>query len=207
MFHEIDTGDFRFLRQPARRVPYGDQRVSIESEIEKLVNSDIARPSTSPWASPVVMVKTKDGTWRMCVDYRCINKATKFDCFRLPRLDEALDAFAGPTVFLSLDLAMAFHQVPVTPSDFEKTAFITHVGLFEIVKMLLGLCNAPSTYQRLMSIVLRGLISRICLAYIDDVIVFSRRLIQHLDDLRAVFTRICLRSAHLCHFLRSVRWI
>ena len=190
MFNEIDTGDSRPLRQPARRVPYGDKRVAIKSEIEKLLNSDIARPSTSPWASPIVMVKKKDGTWRMCVDYRRINRSTKFDCFPLPRLDEALDAFAGSTVFSSHDLAMAYNQLPVAPSDVEKTAFITHVGLYEMVKMPFGLCNAPSTYQRLMSIVLRGLISRICIAYLDDVIVFFRRLTQHLDDLRAVFTRI-----------------
>ena len=190
VFHEIDTGGSRPLRQPARRVPYGEQRVVIENEIDKLVTADIARPSTSPWASPVVMVKKKDGTWRMCVDYRRVNKTTKFDCFPLPRLDEALDAFAGSTVFSSLDLAMAYHQVPVAPADVEKTAFITHVGLFEMVKMPFGLCNAPSTYQRLMSIVLRGLISRICLAYLDDVIVFSRRLDLHLRDLRAVFARI-----------------
>ena len=136
------------------------------------------------------MVKKKDGTWRMCVDYCRINKATKFDCFPLPRLDEALDAFAGSTVFSSLDLAIAYHQVPVTPSNVETTAFITHVGLFEMVQMPFGLCNAPSTYQRLMSIVLRELISRICLEYLDDVIVFSRRRTQHLDYLRAVFTRI-----------------
>ena len=86
---------------------------------------------------------------------------TKFDCFPLPRLDEALDAFAGTTVFSSLDLAMAYHQVPVKPADVEKTAFITHVGLYEMMKMPFGLCNAPSTYQRLMMRVLQGLIGRI----------------------------------------------
>ena len=113
VLHEIDTGDSRPLRQPARRIPYGEQRAAVESEIEKLVDAGIARPSTSPWASPVVMVKKKDGSWRMCVDYRRVNAVTKFDCFPLPRLDEALDAFAGCTVFCSLDLAMAYHQVPV----------------------------------------------------------------------------------------------
>ena len=82
----------------------------------------------------------------MCVDYRRLNTVTKFDCFPLSRLNEALDAFAGATVFYSLDLAMAYHQVPVKPADVEKTAFITHVGLYEMLKMLFGLCNAPSTY-------------------------------------------------------------
>ena len=111
----------------------------------------------------------------MCVDYRRLNSVTKFDYFPLPRLDEALDAFAGATIFSSLDLAMAHHQVPVKPSDVEKTAFITHVGLFEMQKMFFGLCNAPSTYQRLMAGVLQGLIGCICLAYLDDVIVFSKK--------------------------------
>ena len=146
VFHEIDTGDSRPLRQPARRTPYGDQRTAIENEITKLLGAGIARPSTSPWASPVVMVKKKDGSWRMCVDYRRLNTVTKFDCFPLPRLDEALDAVANCKVFSSLDLAMAYHQVPVEPQDIEKTAFITHVGLFEKTKMPFGLCNAPSTY-------------------------------------------------------------
>ena len=88
----------------------------------------------------------------MCVDYRRLNSVTKFDCFQLPRLDESLDAFAGATVFSSLDLAMAYHQVSVKPSDIKKTAFITHVGLYEMVIMPFGLCNAPSTYQRLISV-------------------------------------------------------
>ena len=136
------------------------------------------------------MVRKKDGGWRMCVDYRRLNSVTKFDCFPLPRLDEALDAFAGATVFSSLDLAMAYHQVPVKPADVEKTAFITYVGLYEMMKMPFGLCNAPSTYQRLMMSVLQSLIGRICLAYLDDVIVFSKRRDKHVNDLRAVLDRI-----------------
>ena len=171
-FHEIDTPDMRPLRQPVRRLPYGEVREAVAKKIEKLTNAGIARPSTSPWASPVVMVRKKDGGWRMCVDYRRLNSVTKFDCFPLSGLDKALDAFAGATEFSSLDLAMAYHQVPVKPADVEETAFITHVGLYEMMKMPFGLCNAPSTYQRLMMSVLQGLIGRICLAYSDDVIVF-----------------------------------
>ena len=145
------------------------------------------------------MVKKKDGSWRMCVDYRRVNAATMFDCslpVPLPRFDEALDTVAGCSVFSSLDFAMAYHQVPVAPSDVEKTAFITHAGLFEMTKMPFGLCNAPFTYQRLMSIVLRGLMTRICLVYLDDVIVYSRHHSLHLRDLRAVFERFriaCLK--------------
>ena len=122
----------------------------------------------------------------MCVDYLRLNSVMKFDCFPLTRLDEALDAFAGATVFSSLDLAMAYHQVPVTKSDIEKIAFITHVGLYEKVKMPFGLYNAPSTYQRLMSGVLQGLIGRICFAYIDDVIAFFQEAIE--SHLRSLFS-------------------
>ena len=163
-FDEIDTADIRPLRQPVRRLPYGEIRAPVESEVDKLVSAGIARQSISPWASPVVMVRKKDGGWRMCVDYRRLNSVTKFDSFPLPRIDKALDAFAGATLFSSLDLAIAYHQVPVKPVDVAKTAFITHVGLYEMIKMQFGLCNAPSTYQRLMSGVLQGLIGHICLA-------------------------------------------
>ena len=98
MFHEIDTGDVRPLRQPVRRVPYGEMRAAVEYEIDKLVSADIRRASTSPWASPVLMVRRKDGGWRMCVNYRRRNSMTKFDCFSLPCLDEYLDEVAGATV-------------------------------------------------------------------------------------------------------------
>lgn len=131
----------------------------------------------------------------MYVDYYRLNASSKFDCFPLFRLDKALDAFAGAVVFSSLDLAIAYHQVP---SDVEKTAIITHVVMLQFAKMTFCLCNAPSTYQRLMNIVLRGLVNRICLAYLDDVIVFSKRASNHMTDLRAVFERI--RSA--CHKLK-----
>ena len=119
-FHEIDTADTHPLRQPVRLLPYGEVREAVVKEIEKLTNAGIARPSSSPWASPVAMVRKKDGVWRMCVDYRRLNAVTKFDCFHFPRLDEALDVFACATVLSSLDLAMAYHQVPVKPADVEK---------------------------------------------------------------------------------------
>lgn len=110
----------------------------------------------------------------MCVDYRRFNFVKTFDCFLLPRFDKAIDTFFGATVLSILELAMASQQVPIKPSDIEKTALITHVNFYEMTKMPCGLCNAPSTYQRHMSNVLQGLIRSICLAYFDDVIVFSK---------------------------------
>ena len=185
----------RPFRQPVRRLPYGEVLEVVVSEIQKLRNAGIARASTSPWAYTVVMVRKKDGSWRMCVDYRRLNSVTKFDWFPLPRLDEALDAFSGSTVLRYLDLAMADHQVFMNPADIEKTACITHVGLFEMTKMPFGLCNALSTYQRLMTSVLYGLIGLICLVYFADVSVFSKIRSQHVDDLCQVLDPI--RAANL----------
>ena len=150
-------------------------RAAVEYEVDKLASGDIARASTSPWVFPVVMVRKMDGGLRMCVDYRRLKFVTKFECFLLPRLDESFDAFAVTTVFSNFDLAMAYHQVPVKPSDVEKIAFIMHVGLFKMQKRPFDLCNAPSTYQRFMAGVLQRLIGRICHANLHDVIVFSKK--------------------------------
>ena len=126
----------------------------------------------------------------MCVDYRRLNSITKFYCFPLPRLDEALDAFSRATVFSSLDRAMTYHQMHVKPPDFEKTALITHVGFFEIFKMPCILSNALLTYQSLINSPLQCLISQISLAYLDDVIVLSKRSAYHVTDMRTVLDRI-----------------
>ncbi len=143
LFHEIDTGDSQPIHQPARRLPYGFQRDSVDTQVADLLEAGVIRPSKSPWASPLVMVKKKDGSIRMCVDYRRLNSVTKGDRFPLPRLDEALDVFSGSVIFSSLALAMAYHQVPVSESDVEKTAFFTNSGLFEYTTMPFGLCGAP----------------------------------------------------------------
>ena len=175
-------------------------------EITKLVDAGIALKSTLPWASPVVMVRKKNCWWRMCIDYKRLNANPKFDCFPLSWHDKALYSFSGAVVFSSLYLAMAYLQVPVDPADVEQIAFLTHVGLYEMVKMPFGLCNTQSTY-RLIFVVLQSLIGRIWLGYLDDVIVYSKRIADYVLILRAVFERI--REAKLklelskCSFFRS----
>ena len=156
IFQEIDTADTRLLRQPVRRLPYGEVREAVVNEIEKLTNAGIAQSSTSPWQLFVVMVLKQHNNWRMCVDYRRLNSITKFDCFLLPRLHELLDALSGSTMISSLDHAMGYHQILVKPADLEKTVFITHVGFVEMVKMPFDFCNAQSTYQRIMTGVQHG---------------------------------------------------
>ncbi len=124
--------------------------------------------------APVVLVKKKDGSLQFCIDYRKLNQVTHKDCYPLPRVDDILDSLSGAQWFTTIDLRRGYWQVEVNPEDREKTAFSTPHGLFQFRVMPFGLCNAPSTFQRLMEIVLAGLRWNTCLAYLDDIVVFGR---------------------------------
>ena len=147
------------------------------------------RPSTSPWASPVVLVKKKDGSYRFCVDYRKLNLVTEQDAHPLPRVDDLIDSLSGHCLFSTLDLRSGYWQVSMSPEDQEKTAFITPNGLYEFLRMPYGLCTAPATFTRALSIILSGLSYDICLCYFDDVIIFSKTITEHCKRLRTVLQR------------------
>ena len=151
----------------------------------------IIRPSSSPWSSPVVLAKKKDGSLRFCVDYRRLNTATVKDAQPLPRIDDTLEALHGSRWFSTLDLQSGYWQVPLREKDKEKTAFCTGEGqLWEFEVLPFGVCNGPATFSRLMDAVLSGLAWRTCLAYLDDVIVYAPTWTTHLQRLREVFDRI-----------------
>lgn len=201
--HRIDTGAHSPLRQRPYRVSSTERRV-IDEQVGDMLKRGVIEPSDSPWASPVVLVKKKDGSIRFCVDYRRLNKITRKDVYPLPRIDDALDCLQGAEFFSSLDLRSGYWQVPMAADDKPKTAFITPDGLYEFRVMPFGLCNAPATFERMMDTILRGLKWNTCLCYLDDVVVFAPDFPTHLHRLEQVLR--CLSDAGLqlnlkkCHF-------
>lgn len=162
--HEIPLLNPAPVRQRYRRIPPSDYE-AVKAHINQLLETQVIRESSSPFASPIVLVKKKDGSLRMCVDYRQLNANTRKDAFPLPRIEESLDMLSGAKWFSTMDLASGYNQVAVSEADRAKTAFCTPFGLFEWNRMPFGLCNAPSTFgdQQCRSVLL----------YLDDIVVFS----------------------------------
>ena len=186
--HIIDMGDTQPIRQQPYRVGPETQK-EIYLQVQEMLSKDIIQPSVSPWASPVVLVKKKDGTYHFCIDFWKFNAVTCEDSYPLPRIDDTLDRLQGTRYFSTLDLMSGYWQCELHPSAREKTAFIMYGGLYEFHVMPFGLCNAPSTFQWLMESVLQGLNWVTCLIYLDDVIVFSKKFDDHLRHLTDVFDR------------------
>uniref|UniRef100_A0A3B3IF94 Gypsy retrotransposon integrase-like protein 1 n=1 Tax=Oryzias latipes TaxID=8090 RepID=A0A3B3IF94_ORYLA len=212
--HEIPLVDDAPVRQRYRRIPPSDY-VAAKEHINNLLQSQVIRESSSPFASPIVLIRKKDGGLRLCVDYRQLNSRTRKDAFPLPRIEESLDALSGARWFSTLDLASGYHQVAVAEADRPKTAFCTPFGLFEWNRMPFGLCNAPSTFQRLMQRMFGEQQGQSLLLYLDDIIVFSSTIEQHLERLELVLERLqleglkvklakCAFFQHQVHYLGHV---
>ncbi|CAF5170284.1 unnamed protein product [Rotaria magnacalcarata] len=167
----------------------------IEENLKDMLDQGIILPSASPWASSVILAPKKDGTLRFCVDYRKLNSATIRDAYPIPRIDDTLDSLQEAKFVSTLALRSGYWQVEMDKNSREKTAFVTHKGLFEFNVMSFGLTSAPATFQRLMDIVLAGLKWQYCLVYIDDVVIFSPTFEQHIKLLEKVFQ--ALQSANL----------
>ncbi|GFW15556.1 retrovirus-related Pol polyprotein from transposon 297 [Trichonephila clavipes] len=192
--HRIDTADHSPIKQHPRRLPFAKQE-EVGTLLREMQENDIIEPSSSPWASPIVLVHKKDGSTRFCVDYRKLNDVTKKDSYPLPRIDDTLDTLSGHKWFSTLDLKSGYWQVEIHPEDREKTAFTSGQGLWQFKVMPFGLCNAPATFERLMETVLKGLTFEACLIYLDDVIIGGRTFEEHLQNIRKVLSK--LRDANL----------
>ena len=163
--------------------------------------------STLLWAAPLVMVQKCCGALQMCLDYHRLNAVIKDVAYPIPHTQDCLDAVAGATLFLTMDISAAYHQIPVAKEDIPKTAFITKFGLYEFKTMPFGLKTTPQTYQRLMELALSGLQWTACLIYLDDVIVYGKTFDEHLQRLSLVLHWFCQAGLKLkpikCHFFET----
>lgn len=190
---------------PQQRPPFShpfrlspQDKLELQRQLEQLLDQDRIRPSKSPYGAPVLFVKKKDGTQRLCVDYRALNRQTVRDRYPLPLIDELLQELQGATIFSKLDLRSGYHQLRVAEDDVHKTAFTTHLGSFEWRVLPFGLTNAPATFQRLMDAVLGSSFFRtFCRVYLDDIIIFSKTAEDHATHLQHVLSALRQHQLHL----------
>ncbi|CEP07122.1 hypothetical protein [Parasitella parasitica] len=219
--HEIITEDHPPIRErPYRMSP--EESVHLKKELDKYMNLGIIRPSNSPWASPIILVKKKNNDYRLVINYKKLNAITKKDAYPLPRIDDLLDSLGTSSVFSSLDMRNAFFQIAMKDNDtdgrsgctsVEKSGFTTKYGCYEMVRMGQGLCNSPSTFQRCVDICFSSIMYQCVVSYLDDLFCYSKDLESHLlEDLKKVFH--CLRKGNLslnpakCHFFkRSIKFL
>ncbi|XP_063586255.1 uncharacterized protein LOC134763618 [Penaeus indicus] len=185
--HDIDTTD----AQPIRQAPYrlgGDKKKFLSSEVRRLQDQGLIRPSLSPWASPVVLVPKTGGPFRLCIDYRKVNAVTVPDSYPLPRMDDIIDDLGKAKYLSKLDLLQGYYQVPLSERAKPISAFVTPTGLYEFTVLPFGMRNAPATFQRLMNFLTAGLEGVRC--YLDDLVVWSSSWEDHLIRLRALFSTL-----------------
>ncbi|XP_062416225.1 uncharacterized protein LOC134107905 [Pungitius pungitius] len=196
VLHSIPTGSAPPSRERYRPVP-PSLYPELRELLQNMLDNDVIKESSSPWAAPIVLVKKKDGSWRFCVDYRKLNALTHKDAYPLPRIEESLTSLKQAAWYSTLDLASGYWQVDVDPRDREKTAFTTPLGLYEFQRMPFGLCNAPATFQRLMQRCLGGQVHDSLLIYLDDVVVYSPDFDTHIHHLEQVFEKLASHGLKL----------
>lgn len=190
--HDIPTGDHRPIVQKQFPLP-SIAKEECSKQVNRMLALGVISPSFSSWRSPVLLVKkkTSDGSiaYRFCIDLKKVNDITAKDCYSLPIISETVDCLAGSQYFSTMDVDQAFWQIGVRAEDRKKLAFVIDGKLFEFNVMPFGSMNAPSTFQRLIDRVLRGLTWKQCLVYIDDVLIFSKTFEQHLRDVDEILKR------------------
>ena len=146
----------------------------LKTQLQELVDRGFIRPSISLLGAPMLFLKKKDGTWRLCIDYRQLHKVTIPNKYHLPRIDDLFDQLQGVKVFSKIDLRSRYYQLRIRESDIPKTAFRTRYGHYEFLVMSFGLTNAPAALMDLMNPVFRPYLDRFVIVFIDDILVYSR---------------------------------
>lgn len=208
--HRINTLTSQPIYVRSYRYPQVHKKV-VDEQISEMLENGIIRPSESPYSSPIWVVPKKldasgEQKWRLVIDYRKLNQVTVDDKFPIPNMDDILDKLGRSMYFTTLDLASGFHQIEIEEDDIPKTAFSTDSGHWEFCRMPFGLKNAPATFQRLMNAILADYIGKICFVYLDDVIIFSSSLDEHLVSVQKIFNRFRKHNLKIqpdkCEFLK-----
>lgn len=184
-----------FRLRPNRYTP--EQKDEIEKQVEEMLRSGVIQHSSSPFASPVLLVRKKDMTWRLCVDYRRLNAYTIKNKFPLPIFDEIVDELYGAAVFTKLDHRSGYHQIRMKEGEEYKTAFQTHHDHYEYRVMSYGLTGAPATFEGVMNMVLQPLLRKCVVVFIDDILVYNKNVEEHLQHLKQVFELLKHHKLHL----------
>ncbi|KAL4013642.1 hypothetical protein IC575_025817 [Cucumis melo] len=158
----------------------------LKVQLQELLDKGFIRPSVSPWGAPVLFVKKKDGSMRLCIDYRELNKVTVKNRYPLPRIDDLFDQLQGATVFSKIDLRSGYHQLRIKDEDVPKTAFRSRYGHYEFIVMSFGLTNAPAVFMDLMNRVFREFLDTFVIVFIDDILIYSKMEAEHEEHLRLV---------------------
>ena len=187
--HYIDTGEHPPIRSMPYRTSYKEKEI-IENEVKKMLDSGLIKESKSPWSSPIVLVPKKDGTIRFAIDYRKLNSITKKDAHSVPLISDILETLSESRIYTKLDLRSGFWAISLDEKTQEKTAFTTHLGLFEWLVLPFGLSNSPSCFQRYLQQVLNDYLWRFVLVFIDDICIFSKTTEEHEIHVQKVLERL-----------------
>ncbi|KAL0549281.1 hypothetical protein IC582_013762 [Cucumis melo] len=181
---ELEPGTVPISRAPYRMAPAELKELKVQ--LQELLDKGFIRPSVSPWGAPVLFVKKKDGSMRLCIDYRELNKVTVKNRYPLPRIDDLFDQLQGATVFSKIDLRSGYHQLRIKDEDIPKTAFRSRYGHYEFIVMSFGLTNAPAVFMDLMNRVFREFLDTFVIVFIDDILIYSKTEAEHEEHLRMV---------------------
>ncbi|KAL0551242.1 hypothetical protein IC582_010328 [Cucumis melo] len=181
---ELEPGTVPISRAPYRMAPAELKELKVQ--LQELLDKGFIRPSVSPWGAPVLFVKKKDGSMRLCIDYRELNKVTVKNRYPLPRIDDLFDQLQGATVFSKIDLRSGYHQLRIKEEDVPKTAFRSRYGHYEFIVMSFGLTNAPAVFMDLMNRVFREFLDTFVIVFIDDILIYSKTEAEHEEHLRMV---------------------
>ncbi|KAL0550166.1 hypothetical protein IC582_014669 [Cucumis melo] len=181
---ELEPGTVPISRAPYRMAPAELKELKVQ--LQELLDKGFIRPSVSPWGAPVLFVKKKDGSMRLCIDYRELNKVTVKNRYPLPRIDDLFDQLQGATVFSKIDLRSGYHQLRIKDEDVPKTAFRSRYGHYEFIVMSFGLTNAPAVFMDLMNRVFREFLDTFVIVFIDDILIYSKTEAEHEEHLRMV---------------------